>query len=306
MNITGEKVKNTDQNLLASVDGKLLFADGRNVDKRTLDAAGLVVDFVDQVISGNKDFNQGVKIYGEYVSADPCAYVVTSANRRVEPHYTYMGSLMSGKYSRRSDIVDIHMGSVQTITSVGTNTFSNLVNYTGVFDTCGTQMLSTNSFSGCHNMRGVILREGLERIYPAAFAECVNITGDIKIPNSTLQVHDYAFYLAGDSAHSVIIGERDESLMTGIGKYAFNGVCEYGTGYIKIPKSVKKVGDYAFAGMFGISKIFVNCPYSAFSTSVGVFVNTNGTMYLGPNATGYPANPFGLTTGAWTNYPNTP
>lgn len=110
------------------------------------------------------------------------------------------------------------------------------------------------AFYKCEGIRKLTLPTSLERIGSYAFADCKNIGGDLLIPSSVKEI--------GDGAFSNCIGffgilemthpSRIDNLIK-IGKEAFAGVRNI-TGALKIPDTVKEIGDGAFRGCISFDK----------------------------------------------------
>ena len=99
---------------------------------------------------------------------------------------------------------------------------------------------ATPWYSQRESITNLVLEEGITTIGDHAFEYCKNITGSLSIPDSVVEIGEFAF--RGSSiTGSLVVGKN----VTTIGQYAFSS-CR-GLSDIEIPSSVTAVGESAFS-----------------------------------------------------------
>ena len=120
--------------------------------------------------------------------------------------------------------------------------FSGCKGFTSLTLSENTTKIGVKAFAGCSGFVGTLnLPIGLEEIENSAFRDCSGFTGLI-LPKGLKNVGEFAFYHCSGIKENIIIPYR----VTEIGANAFTDV---GTGILKLPQSLKNIGD-AFSGDF--------------------------------------------------------
>lgn len=95
------------------------------------------------------------------------------------------------------------------------------------------------------DLERIVIPEGVVGIGTSAFAGCVNLK-EVTLPSTVEQIGDGAFNLFADVVSDAKLNLESCTKLESIGSYAFYG-CG-GIEEIRLPMSVRYVGEYAFAG----------------------------------------------------------
>ena len=137
------------------------------------------------------------------------------------------------------------------------------------------RVIKAKGFYATCNMTGaLVLPDGLEELGEMAFRECYSLSGGLVLPGSVKKIGASAFQGCSKLSGTLTISAGVEE----IGADAFNWVIpnEYDDaiaapgfqGALRIPDTVKKIGDHAFAHMTRITGVEINHEGVAFGNEV--------------------------------------
>lgn len=109
------------------------------------------------------------------------------------------------------------------------------------------------AFFGCTALQTIEIPEGIAKIGKSAFYECSYLTY-VKFPDSLKTIGEFAFY----KSSMVQLGFGETSQLETIARKAFQGCAVLGYeeyGAIKLPDSLKTIGDYAFYNCASLAEI---------------------------------------------------
>ena len=144
-----------------------------------------------------------------------------------------------------------------SVTSIGGHAFFNA---SGLMKICMSDKItdiSDSMFEGCHSLCNVTLPQGLKRIGDRAFQYCGSIS-QIDIPQGVTSIVTQAFYHCGGLSSVTI-----PTSVINIGPNAFNGSSLRD---VRIPGSVKSLGDAVFAGVSSLTNVVMEVGLSGISS----------------------------------------
>ena len=185
-----------------------------------------------------------------------------------------------------------------TVTLIGNNAFANCNGLTSVTVPGSVKTIGQYAFSGCTSLKTAVIKTGVESIGVRTFSDCTALE-NLTLPYAGLKdncidsenaISTYLFnqyvpkgtYSAGRPGGSSGYGipETLTSItITGgkiIPKNAFYGMKSLKT--INIPNTITSIGDYAFYGCTGLSKLYIDkTPITWANVTIG---NNNDVIYV--------------------------
>ena len=166
------------------------------------------------------------------------------------------------------------------VTKIETSGFGQCTKITEVVIPDSIAVIDTVAFIGCSSLVKIIIPEGITEISTACFAECDKLT-EIVLPNGITKICHSAF-LSCHRLQTVKIGEGlkiiedwafkecasleninipDGTESIGMSCFAFTGLKE-----IRIPDSVKLIGNEAFFGIFVLREVYLGSGITSISS----------------------------------------
>lgn len=191
------------------------------------------------------------------------------------------------------DVTSIGPAAFKDNTMIKELDVSNKVKYidVGAFEGCtalskiqipgNVQNIGDSAFSGCTSLTDISIDDGVKEIGKYAFSECKSIV-TVKLPNSLDTIGDYAFlnctslenpgipkalrYFGGYALENTkwLNSQKEEFVTIGDGilvKYTGDSTIK------SIPKKIKTVGSYAFAGNTKITEVMIPSTVSTIDNS---------------------------------------
>ncbi len=188
-------------------------------------------------------------------------------------------SIGAAAFKNNSTIKELDI--TDSITEVDTAAFSGCTALKKVHISGSVGKIGRSAFSGCTALKELSLDDGIEKIERYAFSECTSLTS-VVLPNSVDYVGDYAFINCTDLSKPQM-----PKTMRYFGGYVFENtkwmqsqksdfvtvgdgilVKYIGKSDIKsIPKSIKIIGSYAFAGNNNIKRVMLPSSVSVIQNS---------------------------------------
>ena len=195
------------------------------------------------------------------------------------------------------------------ITAIGSSTFLDCTNIKKIELPGSIISIGDHAFYNCTSLTDINIPSGVTHIGEYSFYDCANIR-QITLPSSINSFGTYAFYGCGGelfvrcnipncSKYETIFGDSKftkltvEEGVTSLGDYAFNRCNDVRS--VKLPKSLKHIGNYAFVGCKGELTVGCNIPSSGLdgvfcSTDFSKVVIEDGVTRIGENAFLYNIN----------------
>ena len=194
-------------------------------------------------------------------------------------------STLKSKLTAAGESAKIHLDLSQTtgLTSIVKDAFSGCSGLTSVEIPLSVTSIGSSAFYGCSGLTSVTFGEGsrLKGIGSSAFSGCSGLTS-VEIPSSVTSIGSYAFrgcsgltsvYYQGDLAYWCKgFGSADSYLMKYCRNLYING--ELVQGNLVIPASVTSIGDCAFMGYRGLTRVEI--PSSVTSIGDSAFYACSG------------------------------
>lgn len=131
---------------------------------------------------------------------------------------------------------------IDTVAFIGCSSLSKITIPEGITE------IPTACFAECHELTELVLPDGITRICHSAFLSCHKLK-NVKIGEGLKVIEDWAFKEC-PSLESINIPDGTESI--GMSCFALTGLKE-----IRIPDSVKLIGNEAFFGIFVLQKVYL-------------------------------------------------
>ncbi len=172
-----------------------------------------------------------------------------------------------------------------TVKSIGKFAFDQCKNITGDLVIPGSvETIGESAFSYCGFDGNIIFSEGLNVIGTNAFYQCTNIKGGIDIPDSVTSIGEEAFYYFKGTG-KLTLGKGVET----IGDKAFSNALWLENTELRLPKSLKNIGENAFSSTKIESFCFEgDAPETVFdATSESRSFSKDVTVYFYPDKSGW-------------------
>ena len=174
-----------------------------------------------------------------------------------------------------------------TVTAIGDYAFQNCKQLASITFN-GQKRIGTASFENCTSLTKVVLPEGLTYLGNCAFKGCKALAS-VTLPSTLEEMYDNSHFY--DTALTEVIGLENTKL-TYIPASAFRGLKNWTPDVIKIPSTVTKIGNYAFADV-GMKSVILSPNLKEFN-GAEAFVNCKNlaTVYVPSTITNFNSNTF--------------
>ena len=229
------------------------------------DAADIEADMVETEDTEVENGKEGYLSYRIYQKPDGTQYVEitdcdASAKEAIEIPKEIKGiavtSIGSKAFYWCSGLTSIEIPA--GVTSIGEYAFSGCSRLTSIKIPAGVTSIGEYAFSGCSGLKSIEIPAGVTEIGYAAFRSCSGLTSIVvEAGNTVYDSRDNCNAIIEKETNTLIQGCKNTKIpagVTSIGEYAFSG-CS-GLTRIEIPARVTEIGYAAFSGCSGLKDVY--------------------------------------------------